>query len=78
MLVPISFLQAWVRPISRGIFLSWRADLLRDSLRPAPVPDVLPRLAVILLLGAAGLVAGRWMLGVVLRRVRNLGTLGFE
>lgn len=77
-LVPISFLPDWVQPISRGIFLSWSADLLRESLRPGLVADVLPRLSVILVLGAAGLAAGRFVLGVVLRRVRNLGTLGFE
>lgn len=75
-LVPVSFLPEWVRPLSRAIFLSWSADLLRASLRPAPVHDVLPRLGVILLLGACGLVAGRAVLAVVLRRVRVLGTLG--
>lgn len=74
-LVPISFLPAWVRPVSRAIFLSWSADLLRAALRPAPVEDVVPRLGMILLLGACGLAAGRVVLAVVLRRVRVLGTL---
>ncbi len=76
-LVPISFLPEWLRPLGRAIFLSWSADLLRDALRPAPVADVLPRLAIILLLGAAGFVVGRMVLAVVLRRVRSLGTIGF-
>ena len=74
--VPMSLLPAWVRPLGRLIFLSWSADLLRDSLRPAPAEDVALRLGAVLLLGVAGFVAGRVTLGVVLRRVRALGTLG--
>lgn len=76
-LVPISFLPEWMQPVSRAIFLSWSADLLRDALQPAPVADVAPRLAVILALGVAGFVVGRSVLAVVLRRVRALGTLGY-
>jgi ABC-2 type transport system permease protein len=77
-IVPISFLPAWLRPVGRLLFLSWSADLLRDALSPAPIANLVPRLGVILLLGAVGLALGRAMLGVVLRRVRVLGTLGFE
>lgn len=77
-LVPISYLPAWVRPFSRVIFLSWSADLLRDALRPGGVSDFLPRLGMVLLLGAAGAAFGRWVLGVVLRRVKVLGTLSFQ
>lgn len=77
-LVPISYLPGWVRPLGRLIYLSWSADLLREALRPGPVQNVLPRLGVILLLGLAGLAVGRVMLGIVLRRVRALGTLGYE
>lgn len=77
-IVPISYLPDWLRPIGRLLFLSWSADLLRESLAPAPVQGLLPRLGVILLLGAAGLALGRVALHVVLRRVRALGTLGFE
>lgn len=77
-IVPLSYLPDWLRPLGRLLFLSWSADLLRASLAPEPVDDLLARLAVILILGAAGLVLGWAMLQVVLRRVRGLGTLGFE
>jgi ABC-2 type transport system permease protein len=77
-IVPLSFLPSWLRPAGRLLFLSWSADLLRESLSPPPVANLLPRLAMILVLGAAGLALGRLMLHVVLRRVRLLGTLGFE
>lgn len=77
-IVPLSYLPEWLRPVGRLLFLSWSADLLRESLSPAPVDDLLARLGVIVVLGAAGLVLGRAMLHVVLRRVRGLGTLGFE
>jgi ABC-2 type transport system permease protein len=77
-IVPLSFLPGWLRPAGRLLFLSWSADLLRESLAPAPMVDVVPRLGIILALGAAGLVAGRAVLGLVLTRVRVLGTLGFE
>ena len=75
-LVPLSFLPSWIQPAGRLIFLSWSADLLRDSLRAGPVDDVALRYAVVLGLGVAGLVAGRMVLGVVLDRVRVQGTLG--
>lgn len=74
-LVPLSFLPWWIRPGGRLIFLSWSADLLRDSLAAAPVEDVAIRYAVVLGLGFAGLVAGQIVLRVVLDRLRNQGTL---
>ena len=77
-LAPVSYLPEWLRPFSRVIFLSWSADLLRDSLRPGPVTDFLPRLAMVLFLGAVGAALGRWVCGVVLQRVRVTGTLGFD
>jgi ABC-2 type transport system permease protein len=77
-LVPISFLPGWLRPLSRCVFLSWSADLLRASLRPGTVDGALPGLAMVLVLGAAGFVVGRALLGIVLQRVRRLGTLGFQ
>jgi len=75
-LVPISFLPGWLRPASRVLFLSWSADLFRDALRAPPVTDLPSRLGAILLLGGAGFVAGLVGLHVVLRRVRDLGTIG--
>ena len=77
-LVPISFLPGWLRPVGRCLFLSWSADLLRGSLRPGTVDGAPAGLAMVLLLGAAGFVVGRALLGHVLQRVRRLGTLGFQ
>jgi ABC-2 type transport system permease protein len=74
-LVPISFLPEWLRPVSRLIFLSWSADLLRDSLQAAPATDVMLRLGAVAALGAVGFAVGIVVLHVVLRRVRDLGTL---
>lgn len=77
-IVPLSYLPGWLRPCGRLLFLSWSADLLRESLTPAPVVDLAPRLAIILALGTIGLLVGRVVLNLVLTRVRVLGTLGFE
>ncbi|MCX5379753.1 ABC transporter permease [Streptomyces sp. NBC_00091] len=74
-LVPVASLPAWLRPESRAVFLSWSADLLRDSLAPAPVSHAVLRLAVILGLGAIGFGLGLVLLRRVLDRVCRLGTL---
>jgi ABC-2 type transport system permease protein len=75
-LVPVSFLPGWLRPLSSLVFLSWSADLLRASLSPRPVHDLALRLAVILALGAAGFAVGWVLLAWILRRVRADGSLG--
>lgn len=77
-IVPLTYLPAWLRPVGRLLFLSWSADLLRASLAPAPVADLVPRLGIILGLGALGLLVGGAVLDLVLTRVRMLGRLGFE
>ena len=77
-IVPLTYLPAWLRPVGRMLFLSWSADLLRASLAPPPVSDLVLRLAIILALGAFGLFVGRVVLDLVLTRVRVLGRLGFE
>ncbi|PRY41794.1 ABC transporter permease [Umezawaea tangerina] len=74
-LVPVSYLPEWLRPLSRLVFLSWSSDLLRSALSPAPVVDELPRLAAIAVLGAAGCAVGGLMITRILRRVRSTGTL---
>jgi len=74
--VPVSLLPGWVRPLSSAVFLSWSADLLRASLRPAAVHGVPLRLAMICALGLLGLVVGMLVLGRTLRRLQREGTLG--
>lgn len=76
-LVPVSLLPFWLRPLSRLVFLSWTADLLRASLSPAPVEDPALRLAAIVGLGLAGFFGGTILLRKVLDRVRHLGTITY-
>ena len=75
-LVPVSYLPWWLQPASRVIFLSWTADLLRDSLLPAPPVAVPQRLAIVLLLAFAGLLVGWFLLHRIVDRLRHEGTLG--
>lgn len=74
-MVPVSFLPDWIEPISRLVFLTWGAELLRDSLQASPVTDLLLRLAVVVGLGALGLAAGQVLTRLALRRARDLGTV---
>lgn len=74
-LVPVELLPGWVQPITRVVFLSWAADLFRDSLTTAAVSDPLLRLAVVAVLGALGFATGRWALHRILERVRVTGSL---
>lgn len=76
-LVPVALLPGWLQPLTRVVFLSWSADLLRDSLSAAPISEPALRLATVLGLGAAGLGAGIFLLRRVLVRVRALGTLTY-
>jgi ABC-2 type transport system permease protein len=75
-IVPIAFLPEWIQPVSRFVFLSWSAQLLRDSLQPEPLEHVLLRLSAIVGLGLLALLVGEWMLSLTIRRVRRLGTAG--
>ena len=74
-LVPVSVLPHWVRPLSSVVFLSWSADLLRASLRAAPVHDLWFRLGMIALLGTCGYFVGLAALRVILVKVRAKGEL---
>jgi ABC-2 type transport system permease protein len=75
-MVPVAFLPELLQPVSRGVFLSWATDLLRASLTPEPVRHFLPRLGVVLLLGAAGYVLGFTLLTWVINRARATGKVG--
>jgi ABC-2 type transport system permease protein len=73
--VPIAILPGWIQPVSKGIFMSWSADLLRASLKPAPVHNEWARLGMVVLLGAISFLIGRLVLSRVLRRMRGSGEL---
>ena len=72
-LVPVSYLPDWLEPLASVVFLSWAADLLRDSLEPASIDALWLRLGVVLALGGAGFLVGRYLLARLLRHVRQTG-----
>jgi ABC-2 type transport system permease protein len=74
-LVPVSLLPHWIRPVSSIVFLSWSADLMRATLRPAPMHEFAFRLGMVALLGGCGLGVGVWAMRVILTRVRGTGEL---
>ncbi|MDX3230403.1 ABC transporter permease [Streptomyces sp. ME19-01-6] len=74
-LVPPSFLPDWLQPVTRIIFLSWCADLLRDSLDAPAVSHLTLRLAAIVSLGAVACGVGMLLLRHVIVWVRRSGTL---
>ena len=74
-LVPVSVLPHWIRPVSAIVFLSWSADLLRAALRPAPMHHFAFRLGMVAFLGACGLAVGVYTMRVILTRVRASGEL---
>ena len=75
-MVPVTLLPGWIEPLSRAVFLSWSADLLRDSLTPEPVSNLVPRLGVILALGTAGFLIGLVLFRRAVDRLRRTGTIG--
>lgn len=74
-MVPVSYLPDWLEPLSRIVFLTWGAELLRRALTPGPVEGVATSLAAVLGLGAVGLLAGVLLVRLALRRSRELGTV---
>ena len=76
-LVPVSVLPDWLEPVSKGIFLSWSSDLMRDALRPGAIDDLAFRLGMILFLGACGFAVGMALLAWILHRVRGNGELAY-
>ncbi|PRY40490.1 ABC transporter permease [Umezawaea tangerina] len=74
-LVPVTDLPEWLRPLGRAVFLSWSADLLRDTLLPAPPADPWARLGVVLALGGVASLIGTTLLLRVLHVVRSSGSL---
>jgi ABC-2 type transport system permease protein len=73
--VPVALLPGWIQPFSAVLFVSWSSDLLRASLREAPVDDFWVRLSMVVLLGAISFTVGRVILHFVLRRMRSNGEL---
>jgi ABC-2 type transport system permease protein len=76
-IVPVAFLPRWLQPLSRLVFLSWAADLLRDALTPKPVANLGGRLAAVVVIGTVMLSIGGTLVARALRRVQRTGTLGY-
>jgi ABC-2 type transport system permease protein len=74
-LVPVSFLPEPLRWLSRGVFLSWSADLLRATYASAAVPGLLPRVGVLVAFGSIGFLLGHGLLAASLRSLRSTGRL---
>ncbi|MFE9246967.1 ABC transporter permease [Nocardiopsis sp. NPDC006938] len=74
-MVPVALYPGWVEGVSRVLYLSWAADLFRDSLTPGPVEALALRLLTVLALGALALAVGSLTLVRFLRRARAEGTL---
>jgi ABC-2 type transport system permease protein len=78
LIVPVAALPIWLRPLSWVVYLSWSADLLRDTTNPAPVPDVAARLAMVVLLGVIAYAVGVALTRRVVQGLRRQGTVGLS
>lgn len=76
-LVPVSLLPEPVQVLSRSVFLSWSADLLRQSLGAAPAGSLGGQFVALGLLGLTGYAVGHLLVHRALRRVRTTGSLTY-
>ena len=77
-LVPVAVYPHWVHPLSRIVFLSWSADLIRDSLNQPSVAGWGWRCGVILGLGVIAFLVARGLLTLTMRNARREGKLGLS
>lgn len=77
-LVPVTFLPDWLRPLSWLTYLYWSADLLRDVTRAAPVENLALRVTVIVASGVLTYLAGVVLVRRMLVRLRGQGTVTFS
>lgn len=75
-LVPVALYPEWVQSLSRAVYLSWSADLLRDAAAGRGLEAWPWRIAVILALGLVTYLAARALLAATLRNARREGKLG--
>jgi ABC-2 type transport system permease protein len=74
-LVPVSYLPAWLKPLAPFVFLSWSADLMRDVFRAEAPRDVFFRLGMLLTLALAAVSIAGVITTRILDRLRRAGTL---
>jgi ABC-2 type transport system permease protein len=75
-IVPVTFLPEWIQPFSRGVFLYWAANLMRDALVAESPADVWQRLTAIALLSLVAILIGALLLKRILFRLRRDGVIG--
>ncbi|MFJ6076512.1 ABC transporter permease [Streptomyces sp. NPDC093065] len=77
-LVPVALLPDVLQPLSKVVFLSWSADLLRAGISPDRVARPVLGLGMVALLGAAALTAGTLLLRRMLDQARSTGELALR
>lgn len=74
--VPLSVLPGWIHPLSKVVYLSWSADLLRNSMTAAQVPDAGMDVAMALGLGVLALAVAVVLTRRILDLLRYSATAG--
>ncbi|MFI9208634.1 ABC transporter permease [Streptomyces sp. NPDC053253] len=75
-LVPVTLLPLWIRPVSWFVYLYWSADLLRSATDPAPIEAFGPRLGALCLLGGVSFGLGFFVVNRFMHRARFQGITG--
>ncbi len=78
LLVPITFLPPWIRPLSWLTYLYWSAGLLRDSLSARPVAAAGWRLLAVLAVGVVVYWIGMRLTQRAITTLRREGTIGLS
>jgi ABC-2 type transport system permease protein len=78
LLVPVTFLPLWIRPLSWLTYLYWSSDLLRDCLTSRPIADFGWQLLAVLATGLIAYLAGMRVMFRVIEVLRNDGTVGLS
>jgi ABC-2 type transport system permease protein len=76
--VPVTLLPLWVRPLSWLTYLYWSSALLRDSLTAAPISELGWKLLAVLGVGLISFAVGLYVTGRVTNRLRQQGTIGLS
>jgi ABC-2 type transport system permease protein len=78
LVVPITLLPAWVRPLSQLTYLYWSGGLLRASLSSQPIAHLEWRLGAVLGLGLATYLVGLQLCTQVINLLRREGVIGLS
>ena len=74
--VPITFLPLWVRPLSWLTYLYWSSGLLRDSLTATPISQLGWKLLAVLGVGFVSYAIGLRVTSRVIDMLRRRGSIG--